>query len=278
MPKKICIINMKGGVGKSTLAVQLAWHFAAYPNWMKRVLVIDNDPQFNASQYLLGIDRYRGIAESGHSTIWNLYNPLSNSRMRSDMHPKDAIVNVAKIKDVGQIDLIPSQPALSAILKNPEEKVELLANSIKEIESDYDLILIDCPPTESLFTFSAYLASNYVLIPVKPEFLSTIGLPLIKSSLDKFSLQYSNHNLELAGVVFNSITNNGSEELLAKEEVRNFADSLGWYVFKNEVRYSRMFPNSSRLGKPIFWTPHTRSQNLAGFYLLADELAKRLEI
>ena len=55
MAKKVSLINMKGGVGKSTLTVNLAWHFAAYPQWLKKVLVIDLDPQFNASQYLLGV-------------------------------------------------------------------------------------------------------------------------------------------------------------------------------------------------------------------------------
>jgi chromosome partitioning protein len=55
MAKTVSLINMKGGVGKSTLTVNLAWHFAAYRNWLKKLLVVDLDPQFNASQYLVGV-------------------------------------------------------------------------------------------------------------------------------------------------------------------------------------------------------------------------------
>ncbi|MBA7501484.1 hypothetical protein ES706_00054 [subsurface metagenome] len=61
MAEKVSLINMKGGVGKSTLAVNLAWHFAAMRNWNKKVLVVDLDPQFNASQYLIGVTNYEVI-------------------------------------------------------------------------------------------------------------------------------------------------------------------------------------------------------------------------
>ena len=67
MAKKVGLINMKGGVGKSTLAVNLAWQFAAMRRWNKRVLVVDLDPQFNASQYLLGVDGYERIHNAGPS-------------------------------------------------------------------------------------------------------------------------------------------------------------------------------------------------------------------
>jgi len=61
MAKKVSLINMKGGVGKSTLTVNLVWHFAAYQRWLKKVLVVDLDPQFNASQYLVGVELESGV-------------------------------------------------------------------------------------------------------------------------------------------------------------------------------------------------------------------------
>ena len=276
MPRKVCLVNMKGGVGKSTLAVQLAWHYAAYPNWLKRVLVVDTDPQFNASQYLLGVAKYRQVLEEGKPTIWNLFRPPPDSP--DALQTKDAIVKVVRMKNGGLIDIIPSQPELATALKEQQNKEGALARPIREIEDGYDVVLIDRPPTESLFTSSAYLASDHALIPVRPEFLSTIGLPLIKGSLDRFHAEHPDHNIKLAGVVFNAITNHGKEESTAKEEVMSLAASLGWYVFKNEVRYSRTFPNSSRLGKPIFWTPNTRENHIEGFHTLADELAQRVGI
>jgi chromosome partitioning protein len=276
MPKKVCLVNMKGGVGKSTFAVQLAWHYAAYPNWLKKVLVVDTDPQFNASQYLLGIEKYRQIREGGKPTLWDLYRwPIDSPEA---VHAKDAIVKVVRMKNGGLIDIIPSQPELATALKEPRDKESMLAKTVKEVEDGYDIVFIDCPPTESLFTSSAYLASDFALIPVRPEFLSTIGLPLIRNSLDRFHAEHPDHELRLAGVVFNSTTNHGREEKTAKEEVMDLATNLGWYVFKSEVKYSRAYPNSARLGKPIFWTPRTRENNIVGFHALAEELAQRLGI
>ena len=87
MAKKVSIINMKGGVGKSTLTVNLAWHFTAYKHWAKNVLVVDLDPQFNATQYLLGVNKYKAILDQGKPTIWdileqNTHTPTGQSILR----------------------------------------------------------------------------------------------------------------------------------------------------------------------------------------------------
>jgi len=69
MCKTISLINMKGGVGKSTLTVNLAWHLAAYRNWLKNILVVDLDPQFNASPYLVGVTKYEEMISGGKPTV-----------------------------------------------------------------------------------------------------------------------------------------------------------------------------------------------------------------
>ena len=76
MARKVSLINMKGGVGKSTVTVNLAWHFAAYRNWLKKILVIDLDPQFNASQYLLGVRQYENLINSRRPTMWMCLNKV----------------------------------------------------------------------------------------------------------------------------------------------------------------------------------------------------------
>ena len=73
MTKTVSLINMKGGVGKSTIAVNLAWTFAGNRKWLKRVLVIDLDPQFNASQYLLGVQKYENLIANNKPTIWDVF-------------------------------------------------------------------------------------------------------------------------------------------------------------------------------------------------------------
>lgn len=74
MADRIAVINMKGGVGKSTLCVNLAWHYAAMNAWARNVLLIDLDPQFNASQYMLGVTRYeRDIFRADRPTVWDIF-------------------------------------------------------------------------------------------------------------------------------------------------------------------------------------------------------------
>src|ERR1039458_7349307 len=80
MTIKIAVINMKGGVGKSTLCVNLAWHYSAMSNWSKNVLVVDLDPQFNASQYLLGALRYEShIYKAERPTVWDIFEQASRA-------------------------------------------------------------------------------------------------------------------------------------------------------------------------------------------------------
>lgn len=274
----VSLINMKGGVGKSTVTVNLAWHFAAYENWLKRVLVIDLDPQFNASQYLVGVREYQQILDSNTPTVWNIFE--QGTRTPAGMIPRvsadDAIINVKKIRGGGKIDLIASRLELSLTLKNPGNKEKHLSKIVSEIEDNYDLILIDCAPTESILTTAAYLCSDYILVPVKPEYLSSIGLPLLVGSMSDFLSENNDRKLELAGVVFNAAENYTPEESLSKNSVRDIAQENNWYVFQNEVPYSRSFPKGAREGKPIFRTSYSRFNKIQQFNKVAWEFAEKI--
>ncbi len=279
MATKISLINMKGGVGKSTLAVNLAWHYAAYGDWHKKVLVVDLDPQFNASQYLLGVSDYETILKSNNPTVWDVFEqgtttPLGKSALSDDHAP---IHKHRRFRDGGKIDLIPSRLELAFSLKNPGgQKERHLSRLLKVVEPEYDLILIDCAPTESVLTTAAYLSSDWLLVPVKPEYLSTIGLPLLVNSMDDFKAQYENKKLKLAGVVFNAASDYLPEEALAKDTVRRIAKKNGWYVFSREIEYSRSYPKGAREGQPIFRTSYSRWSKVHNFEYFADELAKRV--
>ena len=265
MAKKISLINMKGGVGKSTLAVNLAWQYSAYSLWKKKVLIIDLDPQFNASQYLLGATKYQKILEEKKHTIWDIFElntSVPGMEKDNDITPQSVIHNVISFDSGGQIDLIPSRLELAYSMRNPSQKESLLKKYIiDKVEKNYDLIILDCAPTESVFTTAAYISSDYILVPVKPEFLSTVGLPLLASSLKAFKKgPYAEKEICLAGIVFNQTTGHNPEETKAKAEVRQLAAKNGWYVFKSEINYSRSYPRGSRDGKPIFWTSYSRTQ------------------
>jgi len=156
---------MKGGVGKSTLCTNLAWHFSAMRAWRKRVLLVDLDPQFNASQYMLGVARYqREIILGNGPTVWDIFEQQARMPgLRSSSRTlTDAIITVATFSSGQSLKLIPSQLDLSFTLKNPSQKEHLLSNFISDIENGYDLILVDCAPTESVLTTAAYCPTRCV--------------------------------------------------------------------------------------------------------------------
>ncbi len=278
MAKKVSLINMKGGVGKSTIAVNLAWHFAAKRDWGKNVLLVDLDPQFNASSYLLGVSRYKEILDKNKPTIWDVFeqHTYTPGKKRSSLNPEDVITNVRQFYGGGHIDLIPSRLELAYSLKNPAQKELLLSKLISKAEHEYHLILIDCPPTESVFTIAAYLTTDFILVPVKLEYLSSIGVSLLVRSMDEFHKQYEGHKVKLAGLVFNSTSGYVPEEAESKRDVLGIAGKNGWYVFENPITYSRSYPKGASEGRPIFRTTYSRYSQCQKFSEFANEFAKRI--
>ena len=247
MATKVALINMKGGVGKSTLTVNLAWHFAAYGDWNKKVLVVDLDPQFNASQYLLGVREYENILKANKPTIWDVFEqgtktPSGSLTLASAHAP---IHRHATFHAGGCIDLIPSRLELAFSLKNPGHKERHLSRLIKTIDKEYDLILVDCAPTESVLTTAAYLScGDGCSVPVKPEYLSSIGLPLLVNSMRDFKSEYDNTKLDLAGVVFNAASDYLPEEASCERHgQKTYQRRMGgtyWAVKSNILGRTRM--------------------------------------
>lgn len=160
-------------------------------------------------------------------------------------------------------------------MRNPSQKESLLASFLDGVRDFYDLVIIDCPPTESVLTTAAYVASDFVLVPVKPEFLSSIGLPLLDRSLKEF-FKVFRRRPEVAGIVFTFTTNYSPEEIKAKREVAGIAQAFGWHVFENEVRFSRSIAKSAREARPVFWTSYTRSTVIDQFRRVSQEFARQI--
>ena len=165
---------------------------AAAP-WHKDVLVIDLDPQFNCSQYMLGVSRMERILDKDnpHPTIWDIFEQFTSvpGKQGGPIDPADSVVAVHTSRSSGTIDLIPSRLELSQSLRNPVGKGQLLKRAVDDLENTYDLVIIDCAPTDSMLTTAAYLTADHILIPVRPEFLSTIGLPSVGKVAEE--LRYS---------------------------------------------------------------------------------------
>jgi chromosome partitioning protein len=262
MATTVSMINMKGGVGKTTLTFNFAWHAA----WTKnhRVLAVDLDPQSNLSQYFMGAERYVKFIQGGGPTVVEIFEqfsaPTAGHRSAKPINPSSIVQHLRKWKDGSLLDLIPSRLELAWTLKNPTEKAHLLPKFLAKLQEDYDLIIIDCAPTESILTTAAYLSSGYIVVPVKPEFLATIGLPLLARSLHEHQLSREDQKIDLAGIVFNDsdAQHVKPEHRRSRRDVKATAAEHKWPVFDNEARHSDSYARGSRAGTPIFGTAYAR--------------------
>jgi chromosome partitioning protein len=276
----VSLINMKGGVGKTTLAFNLAWYCA----WRakKKVLAVDVDPQANLSQYFMGAKDYLAYLEGGKNTVVEIFEQFSAPRSKKGsptlITPKDVIHKLYEWSDGSLLHLVPSRLELAWTLKNPTEKAQLLPQFLAEVSTKYELIVIDCAPTESILTTAAYQSSRYIVVPVRAEFLATIGLPLLERSLAEFRIMRRQHEIGMAGVVFNDTrrVNAPPEQRTSRKEVIKVAREFGWPVFDNDAYHSDSYPVGSRSAKPIFLTKHARGYVAGEFSEVAEEFLRAI--
>ena len=249
-PVCISVINMKGGVGKTTIAALLGRYAAVILD--RRVLAIDLDPQANLSQALLGEHSYRRFLDDHDPSIAEIFAgyqpPTANSPASRALDVADAVKN----SGIPNLQVIPSRfdfsdNLISAMRPDPR----CLARVIAQDFQDKDLIIIDCAPTESIFTQAAYHASRYILVPVRPEFFATIGFPLLNDSLEAFKNGNRGHQIDVIGIVINNGTydggnDGGPEKERAMREIRDEAAEHDWRIFHNQLGYSRGFPKIMR--------------------------------
>ncbi|MGJ5083888.1 ParA family protein [Bradyrhizobium sp. HKCCYLS3013] len=251
-PVCVCVINLKGGVGKSTISALLARH--GYQQRNLDVLAVDLDPQSNLSQALMR-DNYRLLLSRKLPSIvevFNGYRPPSPQRTGPrSLNGSDAVQTIAR-SGGRTLQLLPSRfdfsdNLLGSVRPDPRVLARFLADNFQE----KDLVLIDCAPTESILTTAAYHASGYILVPVKPEYFATIGFPLLKESLSNFSSQNRGHSIDVCGVVINNAfydggNNGGPEKYRALQEIKYEAHENGWKLYDHEIPHSRGFPKMMR--------------------------------
>jgi chromosome partitioning protein len=251
-PVTICIINLKGGVGKSTITALLSRY--AFNSRGKDVLAIDLDPQANLSQGLMHQSYSTFIAQKGGSIVevFNDYLPPKHGGGGAQPLTAESVTELILESDSRRLDLIPSRFDFSDALTNavrPDPRV--LARFLTKNFKDKDIIFIDCSPTESVFTTAAYHASDYVLIPVKPEFFATIGFPLLAESLSNFRRRNKAHSIEVAGVVINNAfydggNDGGPEKQRAMAEINKECAANDWHIFSRQMYHSRGYPKLMR--------------------------------
>ena len=253
-PLCVAVINLKGGVGKTTIAALLGRH--AFRRLGLGVLAVDMDPQANLSQAYMSATYQQFIRSSSPSIVEmfsGMHPPGPEKASSTRLQIEDAIVRISQSQQGGgHLDLIPSRFDFSHHLtESLKPDATVLARRIAEHFQQKDLILVDCAPTESVFTTAAYHASRFILVPVKPEFFATIGFPLLRQSLEGFRQKNQGHKIDVVGVVVNNGfydggNNGGPEKQRALKEITEEAKKNGWKLFRNEIPYSRGFPKLMR--------------------------------
>ena len=220
---------MKGGVGKTTLAVNIA-DFLTKRN-SKKVLLVDVDPQFNATQCLIkGADYFSYIKKKG-ITITDVFDfgkeaavSVTSGKNPREAKPFDRIVPYQTTRGFhlipGKLDLFRFEMASGL---GTENRLKNYLNYIKE-KDNYDICIIDCPPTPSVWMTSAIIASDYYLIPSKPDPISMTGLDLLEGIIKERKENYG-CNCKCAGLVLTMVENNTN---VYKEAVEYFSNDDSW--------------------------------------------------
>ncbi len=187
-------INLKGGVGKTTTTVALAETFSSEMG--KRVLVIDLDPQTNATTMLIGEERWESLNEKDHTLARLFKDALDGSTKKFDFDAtlQTSVSNVSTARTVdllpSSLDLIDVQDQLATIPSGrfyAVQPVELLWKAVKSRLDNYDIVIVDCPPNLGIITLNGLRISQGFIIPTIPDILSTYGIPQIVRRIKEFS-------------------------------------------------------------------------------------------
>lgn len=264
--KIISFVNMKGGVGKTTLAINVA-HCLAKDHG-KKVAVIDVDPQFNATQCLFTGQQYVDLLKSGADTIVDVFD--------TDERPIASVVSGAgaeKPKNLEDINL----QAVHGLWVLPGNidlyRLEMVAGEGREFslkrfaeeklsQEGFDYVIIDTPPTPSTWMTSALIASDYYLIPVKPDPLSLIGIDLLRTIIERRKKSYA-LNLKCLGVVLTMVER--PDSILFTDAMRNLRGNAYW----KDYIYSCHLPKKADIARQQLENP---------FILLMDDYALRRKL
>lgn len=254
MGRIIAIANQKGGVGKTTTAINLS---ACLAEKGKKVLAIDMDPQGNMTSGL-GVDK-----DSVEKTVYDL---IIGEAQIEEIICKEVLEN---------LDVLPTNIDLSAAeieLIGIENKEYIIKNEVEKVKENYDFIIIDCPPSLSMLTINAMTTADSVLVPIQCEYYALEGLSQLVHTIELVK-ERLNSNLEIEGVVF---TMYDARTNLSLQVVENVKDNLNQNIYKTIIPRNIRLAEAPSYGMPINqYDP--KSSGAESYRLLADEVIEKEE-
>lgn len=252
MGRVIAVANQKGGVGKTTTAINLS---ACLAEKGQKVLAIDMDPQGNMTSGL-GIDK--------DEVEKNIYDLMIGQAGVDEVLQKEAIEN---------LDVIPTSIDLSAAeieLIGVDDKEFIIRNAVQPIKDDYDYIIIDCPPSLSMLTINAMTTADSVLVPIQCEYYALEGLSQLIHTVELVK-ERLNPVLEIEGVVF---TMYDARTNLSLQVVENVKENLQQNIYKTIIPRNIRLAEAPSYGMPINLYDPT-STGASAYQRLADEVMNR---